>query len=400
MKYKTKLALAAVCGVLLSIGCWLYSIGSGETVTVLMRPECGSGSREELLRLELDGKEYSFSVLLQETPWSEDQVEKCLQEAAKELESLMLNGNPDCMTICEDLYFPSSYADTPIEIQWYLDSWEYVDPDGAIHNYGLEEPVIVQIQAILAMEDQTLNWEREIQLCPLEQLNADQMLEVLEVQLQQVQTTSEAEYLGLPQEVMGKKISWKYPKDDRWIWIFVLTLAALTAVVIGHRKDEEKERKLRERSMELDYAEIVSRLSLYMGAGISTRKAWERIVGNYGKKNGQKETCRPAYEEMRTTLYEMQSGIPETIAYERFGARCRMPSYLKLGTLLSQNLRKGTKGLAELLQEESRDAFQNRKAMAKKLGEECESKLLLPMLMMLLTVLIIVMYPALVSFQM
>ena len=95
----------------------------------------------------------------------------------------------------------------------------------------------------------------------------------------------------------------------------------------------------------------------------------------------------------------MQSGIPETAAYERYGMRCRLPSYLKLGTLLGQNLRKGNKDLSRLLEEESREAFEDRKALAKKLGEECESKLLLPMLLLLVTILIMVMYPAAVSFQ-
>ena len=103
---------------------------------------------------------------------------------------------------------------------------------------------------------------------------------------------------------------------------------------------------------------------------------------------------------MRRALYEMQSGVAEAVAYERFGTRCRLPSYLKLGTLLSQNLRKGTRNLAGLLQEESREALENRKALAKKMGEERESKLLFPMIMMLLTILLMVMYPAIISFQM
>ena len=55
--------------------------------------------------------------------------------------------------------------------------------------------------------------------------------------------------------------------------------------------------------------------------------------------------------------------------------------------------------MSELLEEESREAFENRKALAKKMGEECESKLLLPMILMLLTILVMIMYPAVVSFQ-
>ena len=145
--------------------------------------------------------------------------------------------------------------------------------------------------------------------------------------------------------------------------------------------------------------DIVSRLSLYMGAGISTRKSWERLVDQYEKKVEDTKKRRPAYEEMKRTLYEMQSGVSEALAYEQFGSRCQIQVYLKLGTLLSQNLRKGTRNLAELLQEESREAFENRKALAKRMGEECESKLLLPMMLMLLTILILIMYPAAVSFQ-
>ena len=150
--------------------------------------------------------------------------------------------------------------------------------------------------------------------------------------------------------------------------------------------------------MQLDYPDIVSRLSLYMGAGISTRKAWERIVADYEKREEPDRERHAAYEEMCTTLREMQSGVAEAAAYERFGNRCRMGPYLKLGALLGQNLRKGTRNLAELLRAESREAFEERKALARRLGEECESRLLLPMIMMLLTILIIIMYPAVAGF--
>lgn len=399
MKYETKLMLAVLGGILLTIGCWVLSLKSGYEIAALKRPESGSGSKEELLQLELKGKRYPFTVLLQEIPWNEQDVVEMIQEAYQGLEVLMLNGNTDLDCVYSNLYLPSEYPGKPVEIQWYLDSWEYMDPDGTIHNYGLTEPVSVRIQAVLSMEGQRVDWEREIQICPLEQRNENQILAVLEKEIQKSQSLSDSDEVILPQTVMGENISWKRKQDDRWIWMAVLMVVTLIALVYGHRKDEEDKKKLRERSLELDYAEIVSQLSLYMGAGISTRNAWERMIRSYEKEDGQKEKYRPAYEEMRTTLYEMQSGIPETLAYERFGTRCRMPSYLKLGTLLSQNLRKGTKGLAELLQEESREAFQNRKALAKKMGEECESKLLFPMLLMLLTILIMVMYPALVSFQ-
>lgn len=205
--------------------------------------------------------------------------------------------------------------------------------------------------------------------------------------------------LALPDEIMGEPITFYPEADRRWLWILLLTMGTIAAMSAGRRQDEEKARKEKQRRMEMDYPEIVSRLSLYMGAGISTRMAWERIVSGYEKKRKEQNICREAYEEMQVTLREMESGMPQTRAYERFGDRCHMPSYLKLGTLLGQNLRKGTKDLSRLLEEESREAFENRKALARTMGEECETKLLLPMILMLLVILIMIMYPAVVRFQ-
>lgn len=108
---------------------------------------------------------------------------------------------------------------------------------------------------------------------------------------------------------------------------------------------------------------------------------------------------RYAYEEMIQTCHEMDSGVTESESYENFGRRCDVQVYIRLGALLSQNLRKGTKGLTELLKLESIQAFEERKAQAKRLGEEAGTKLLLPMFLMLAVVLVIVIVPAFLTLQ-
>ena len=73
---------------------------------------------------------------------------------------------------------------------------------------------------------------------------------------------------------------------------------------------------------------------------------------------------------------------------------------MKFGALLSQNLKKGSKGLTTLLMMESIQAFEERKNMAKTAGEEASTKLMLPMFGMLAVVLIMVVVPAFLSMQM
>ena len=66
--------------------------------------------------------------------------------------------------------------------------------------------------------------------------------------------------------------------------------------------------------------------------------------------------------------------------------------------ILIQNLRTGNRGLCELLVQEAAVAFEERKALARKLGEEAGTKMLLPLIMMLGIVIAIIMVPAMQSF--
>lgn len=72
--------------------------------------------------------------------------------------------------------------------------------------------------------------------------------------------------------------------------------------------------------------------------------------------------------------------------------------YKTLSTLLVQNLQKGSQRLLEMLEMESTEAFDDRKRKARVLGEAAATKLLIPMMLMLLIVLAIIMIPAVLSF--
>lgn len=399
MKYKKKILLTASAGIILSLCCFLGSLRSREQLRALTRPECGSGDQEQKLLVELDGRRYPLALSLLEVPMEEKEIRQRLLEASGRLEGLFLKDNQDVQHIYSDLYMPSAVPGTQITVQWHLDSWEYVNPDGSVKNSRLTESAAVKVQAELELQGRKEHWEREIQIRPPENPDGEQKIQILKYQLLSAQENSGDREIELPDSAFGQPVTWYPEPDHRWVWMLVLTIAAVCAVAAGKNREEEKMQKQRERNMQMDYPEIVSRLCLYMGAGISSRKAWERIVENYEKKSRKTGKQREAYEEMRTALHEMQSGVAEALAYERFGTRCRLPPYLKLGTLLGQNLRKGTRNLAELLEWESREAFENRKAFAKKMGEECESRLLLPMILMLLTILIMVMYLAIISFR-
>ena len=167
---------------------------------------------------------------------------------------------------------------------------------------------------------------------------------------------------------------------------------------------EEKKKEFRE--MKLDYPQIINKFNLYIKSGMTIRKAWFKIAGEYEKDQKEKEqisakACgrKKAYEEMVNVMYKISGGASEGECYEEYGIRCNLSEYRKFGMMLSQNLRKGTRGLTELLEREAEDAFEQRKNLAKKAGEEAGTKLMIPLFLMLIIVFAIVIVPAFFSIR-
>lgn len=207
-------------------------------------------------------------------------------------------------------------------------------------------------------------------------------------------------YFHLPQQVDGVTLEWREPKQYLLIKVlfFEIVIMVLLYFVVQERKrTEEKERQ---DQMRLDYAEFVNKLLILLGSGMSLKQSLNRISARYLDKRQKKQTKkRFLYEELLVTNYEIQDGESERRAYQKFGERTGLSCYHRLVRILIQNLQTGNRGLCELLGQEATVALEERKALAKKLGEEAGTKMLLPLIMMLGIVIAIIMVPAMQSFS-
>ena len=143
-----------------------------------------------------------------------------------------------------------------------------------------------------------------------------------------------------------------------------------------------------------DYPVIVMKLALFLEAGMSLRRAFEAVVRGYEQS---KSGARWAYEEMNITLSGLDNGQKEAWAYGDFGRRCGVYPYLKLGCLLEQNLKLGGTNLAALLLTELEDAYEERRNLAVRKGQEAQSRLLFPLMVLLVICLTVVLAPAFLS---
>ena len=369
----------------------------------LCRPLAGETALEEELEVQSLFGTQRLPVTVEAQRLTKEEIREKLPEIAKELELSIAGKNPSLDQVQEPLLLPEELEGWPGSITWRVEEGGPVCEDGTLNQQNLsKEGVLTELTAQLQWEEEILIWPIYVRVFPPERSQEEAFLESLKEAVEQESMHSQYEpQLSLPKEAGGVALKWSRRMDFRGILVGILGILGAFLQILSKRQEKEKQEQKKRSQMEMDYPELVSKLKLYMEAGLTCRAAWMKIAGDYQekRKTGQTE-CRHIYEEMLKTGFEMQSGVGELKAYERFAERCRVPCYKKLVGLLTQNLRKGNRGLGELLETEMWQAFENRKALARRQGEEAGTKLLLPMIGMLGVVMVIVIAPALMSMQM
>lgn len=379
----------------------------------LKRPEYGqeAAALPVVIHVDEGADVLEAEILLKPREYSEKQAFEWIHKVLENMDQDILGENECLDEVTHPLNLFREKAGTPVTVRWYTDNFSLVDYDGNVHNEELKTDTgeKVQIAAILSCGEYCCEYVNEVTVFPKKLSDSEMLMKKIEEAVEEAQRRDEA-YVSLPDSVLEHSIAYTKRKTQYAPYILLLGAAAGAAVVAGEfRQKKEKEEK-RKRQLQYDYSEVVSKLTLLMGAGMTIRMAWERIVTDYRKQQnktstqtagGKKRTdaaVRYVYEEMDKTLRLLKAGVPEIAAYERFGRWCNTKEYIKFSLLITQNIKKGSKDLTRLLEAETIDAFESRKNLAVKYGEEAGTKLLIPMIMMLVIVMAIIMIPAMTNF--
>ncbi len=370
----------------------------------ILRSSYGEGSQVHELEVSVEGNERAkIEVEVSEQAYSKEEVKSMFQRCVASMDERILGENESLDHVESDLDLITEIPGVPVEIAWELDNYDVMNVYGQLQEDELqEEGTIVALKAVLTYtedpEEQAI-YECNAMIFPKTLSGYEKQAEEIKKVVEETdKETQNKKALILPKRIDGKSVSFFPIVETRGI--VLAAMAVIIGLLLGalEKQNQEKEVNLKRRQMQIDYPEIISKLTLLMGAGMTVKRAWRKIADDYESEK-QTRGIRYAYEEMEQTLHEMSSGVTESESYERFGRRCNLQEYIKLGALLSQNLRKGTKGLNLILKMEAIQSFEERKARAKRLGEEAGTKLLAPMFLMLAVVLVIVIVPAFMSVQ-
>ena len=198
----------------------------------------------------------------------------------------------------------------------------------------------------------------------------------------------------LPKEYEGVSIRETEEKKKWYLLIPVAFFLIPVLVLAGKRQEQEKRKRLWEKELLAAYPQLITKLTLYVGAGLSLRNAWERLAAEYRERRKKTGKNEAVYEEILMLTGELKNGTPEAKAYEALGRRLELRPYQRCMSLLIGQLEKGAGGLREKLEYEVRLAWDKHRLRAEAVGSEAQTKLLFPMMGMLFLVFAIVMLPA------
>lgn len=364
----------------------------------------GYGGDDRQYQLYVDGilkEPFPLTVEVGARRYTNDGAEQVFRQIIDGMEERIRGENPSLKEVRTSLSLPTWLEEYGVRLRWTSSNPELLDSFGQIQDGAadIQEGVPVSLGVQLAAGEFRREYELPVRILPQIRDPQQVLTDGLAREIRRRDEASRtADSLLLPETYEGKPLRYRSAGKNDYGVLPVLGVLLAALCFLKEQADEKEREKRRERELLLDYPELLSKLMVFMGAGMTVRGAWERMVTDYeAAVRAGRQKRRAAYEEMGQTWQQLKSGMPEGAAYREFGKRCRLQPYLKLSSLLEQNRKTGSKNLRAVFQAEMTDAFEQRKNLARRLGEEAGTKLLLPLFMMLGIVMVMIMVPAMMT---
>lgn len=403
MEKKRILGAAAVCLVFLLMAG--YAEASEHKLNGKNQIIRGSpGSAEQQVQLQLNAEEivenYDYDLTVPATGITQEEAEKYFRQAKKEIDTGFFSNGEKAEHVTSSVNMEESYVKGLVKAEWLLSQYHAVEINGTIVADAVKEDgELVQADVKLSCGEYKEEYVLSFMVFPPELSGEEQLLKDIRAAVSKESEKKGTQKFTLPTDVEGVKLKWN-EKKQYLVWkVLLFEIIVIVLLCLSARERQRLAEKERKDQMRLDYSEVVNKLLILLGAGMTLKQSWNRISAQYADKRKKKEVeKRYVYEEMMITAHEISDGESDRLAYRKFGERTDLNVYQRLVRILVQNLQTGSRGLCSLLAQEAESAMEERKALARKLGEEAGTKMLMPLICMLGIVIAIIIVPALMSF--
>ena len=356
----------------------------------IIRPEQGSEIRSFLFRLDGQEKKYEIPVYAREK--TEEEKEEAFLQVIQYIDGIICGENSSFTCVTKNLMLPENVPQYYATIRWDSQQTDIVEEDGSVHRDTIKEATVVELVAKITIGSEKREKVYVVTVLPYEKGSIEEKI------------VAAKEYLLEKEELSRLEDSVTFPA---WIdnveileeetagnskWLLLLFPVTILCVMVGKKKEAEKEKKEQERELLAAYPNLVTKFTMYIGAGMTIRTAWEQLAKEYGEA-----VQTHLGNVICQTVAELHMGKSEEAVYERFGEQMGLRPYKRLAAILAGQSSRGGGGIKEALRREVQEAWELQKEEVKRRGNEAETKLIIPMLGMMIIVFSIVVIPAFFS---
>lgn len=151
------------------------------------------------------------------------------------------------------------------------------------------------------------------------------------------------------------------------VGIMVISVMAEWNLIMSHMKEAVQERK---EACELEFPNMISKLSLLIDSGMILREAWELVA--YGKKGD-------LYDLMQKACEYMRNGDSDAVAIYKFGVLSDSAEIKKFASSMVQGMEKGNSELSGFLMNQASEQLMHKRQLALQQGEKAAGKLIIPL---------------------
>ena len=370
----------------------------------LMREDYGGASYTRELHVKTAEGETDVAIEVAPRRYTASEVEAILSEAAEAAREIMLGGQKEAH-VNGDLVFFDRLPDLPVSVIFQTSDPELIDWEGRLGDDIPAEGAAVTVTADLFFDgevdikretdtDVTVRTEEiSLTVFPREETKAERLARLSRVNAEKGQNIS-SDRLLLPGSIDGQAAEWSgRDSGDGLIFLFLGGVIAVVFLFAKQSSDREAERKRRE-ALSRDYPLVAGKVLLLLKAGMSIRGAFEKIAADYRRSLKGGGRRREGLELVNSLVTAMANGMPESAALRNLAEHAPVREYRTMGLLLLGGVRKGTDEAVRLLAMSEAEAFEERRKAARVLGEEAETKMIFPMLLLMGVVFALLLVPA------
>ncbi len=380
----------------------LYSAVSGENLVSIQRPKEGEGQKTVPVTVEAqaDGTRVkgAVSITVLEESMTEEEKDRILDSFAGKLPDLVAPETDGKRLVTEDFSLPQSDGTGMISVVWESSDPVLISGDGLYDVLALaEEEEEVELQAHLTLDERERELSFPVVLSKDQSLYQASLLRKVKETAEELSADGEGDSISLPQE-LGENISLSWRTYDAGNAGMVAVAGIIAAFVVFSRRYSSAESEIRKYRQEIvrNFPSFIDKLVLLLNSGLTVISAMDKIAADY-EKQAESEKVGPLAAEIAAIgrkVREMNASV--TKEWKELSARTGINEIMRFSTIIEDNLHKGTV-LAEKLEVEGNLLREREKKSVQEKMRMIDTKLTLPMILMLFSLVLVTVAPAMMQ---